>query len=321
MSCPFGKMFIPEGGKNNPNGLFIAINGIYNYGFIHTQASYLESGDNFKSVTEKVDTSIIPKQFTIYFTSSFIINNIVHIILKNKNTKKILSEKYIGQLNTTTQLNTIELSTSSVQDLENDYLILEIISINAQETDPCCDKLPSNIIINDTSRQFGSARFLCVPLEQYYELPTVTTTTTSEPFLIDFLTHPSSQSINLDANFTLSFSAISVNDIDYTYWIEYSNNNGSSWSKLSKPKVGKSRTTHSVILQASQEKIGYKYRIFISSPKIKYSNIAILNIILPTTTTTTTPACIAVTTTTTTESPYYGYYIKADTTIDKDINL
>ena len=85
MSCPFGKMFIPEGGKNNPNGLFIAINGIYNYGFIHTQASYLESGDNFKSVTEKVDTSIIPKQFTIYFRSSFIINNNLFLIINKFN--------------------------------------------------------------------------------------------------------------------------------------------------------------------------------------------------------------------------------------------
>jgi hypothetical protein len=208
--------------------------------------------------------------------------------------------------------------------LNNDHIILEIHSINAQETDPCCDKLPSNIIINDTVRPFGGARFLCVPLEQYYELSTTTTTTTTAPFIIDFLTHPTNQNVNLNANTTLSFSAISANDIDYKYWIEYSSNNGTSWSKLSRPRYGKSRQVYSNIIKASSEKNGYKYRVIISSPTLKISNVAILSIIFPTTTTTTPEPCVAVTTTTTTtttESPYYSYYIQSETEIEKDIDL
>ncbi|NBP00576.1 MAG: hypothetical protein EBU90_10710 [Proteobacteria bacterium] len=324
MSCPFGKIFIPKGGTISPNGLFVAINSIYHYGFIHSEDSYLESGDYFKTVTPEIKLSIIPKQFTIYFISPFSIDNIIHIVIKNKNTKTILAEKYIGQINTNTQLSTIELSTSSVHDLNNDYIILEIYSINAQETDPCCDRLPSNIIISDVPRDFGGARFLCVPLEQYYELPVATTTTTSAPFIIDFLTHPTNQNVNLDANTTLTFSAISANDVDYKYWIEYSSNNGASWLKLSRPKYGKSRQVYSNVIKASTEKNGYKYRVVISSPTLKISNIATLSIIFPPAATTTMPPCVAVTTTTTTtttESPYYSYYIQSETEIEKDIDL
>lgn len=298
--CPYGKLFIPKGSAYDSAGLKIHIqddNTSQIINFIHSQDVYLESGEKFVSVTEIINTTILPKKIKLYSNTVFIISNIIKLTIKNKNTKKVIASKYLGQKNQTNTIPYIEFSSPVTIDLNNDAIILEIDSLNSEETDPCCDKLPSQIIISDVPREVGGGRFLCVPLEQYYVLPTTTTTTTSPPFVIDFLTHPSNKTINLDSVTTLSFSAISTNDIDFTYWFEVSKNNGASWSKISSILNGKSRQVHSLLIQASSEKNNFKYRVVILTPITIISNIATLNIVFPTTTTTTAPPCIAVETT------------------------
>jgi hypothetical protein len=327
-NCPYGKIFLPKGSAFDQNsGLRVSIQDNSNNivaNFIHTQNSYLESGEKFTTVTELIDTNISPKKIILYCNSSLVIDNMIKLVIKNKNTKKIISSKYIGQLNQRTTLQFIEFSSPLTINLNNDAIILEIYSINWQDTEPCCDQLPSQIIISDVPREVGGSRFLCVPLEQYYVLPTTTTTVAPEPFLIDFITQPYGRTVNLNTYTTFSFSAISINDIDFSYWFEVSKDNGNSWSKVSKLSTGKSRQNHTLLVQASSEKNNYKYRALIVEPKIVQSSIGTLNIIFPTTTTTTPEPCVAVTTTTTTtttESPYYEYYIESQQDIEEDTDL
>lgn len=312
--CPYGKMFIPKGSVfNENNGLRLSIqddNKTHIAKFIHSADSFLESGEKFVSVTETINESIIPKKIKLYCNSLITIENMIKIVLKYRSTKKIIAIKYVGQLNQTSSFLFIELYSSLIINLNNDEVILEIHSINQQETDPCCDKLPSQIIVSDTPRVIGGPRFLCIPLEQYYTFSTTTTTTSSQPFIIDFLTHPSSQTVNLNTTTSFSFSAISTNDIDFSYWFEVSKNNGSSWSKISKISTGKSRQIHSLFIEASVEKNNFKYRIVISKPIKIISNIATLNIIFPTTTTTTPEPCI-----------YNQYYMEPQNDITEDIEL
>lgn len=327
-NCPYGKVFLPKGSVfDQNNGLRLSIQDNSTnivIGFIHSQDLYLESGEKFVTVTEKINTSIFPKKLVLYYNTSIVIDNMLKITLKNKNTKKIISTKYIGQLNQTTTFQFIEFSSPLIINLNDDAIILEINSINNQETDPCCDQLPFQVIISDVPREVGGPRFLCVPLEQYYILPTTTTTAAPEQFLIDFITQPYGRTVNLNTYTTFSFSAISVHDIDFSYWFEVSKNNGSSWSKISKLSTGKSRQVYTLLIHASSEKNNYQYRVSIVSPKVIQSTIATLNIIFPTTTTTTPEPCVAVTTTTTTtttQSPYYGYYIESQQEIEKDTEL
>jgi hypothetical protein len=350
MTCPYGKFFIRKGNAftTNNSGLRLSIdNGSENYiaNFIHSTDSYLESGDKFVSVTENIITHITPKKI-ILFGGPFIISNMIKLTLKNKSTKKIIASKYIGQLNQTMNVDYIKFTSPSIIDLHNDSIILEIDSIYWQDTEPCCDKLPSSINIVDVPREVGGSRFLCFPLEQYYILPPLTdgedavSTYSTIPSLyknkseyILTINNPIAHNdavfidtIPFGSDYTLLFVLTDLRlywagiETEFSYWIEQSINAATNWQRISDVKIGKTNNSYIIPIKPSTWASTYYYRIVTSNPfgyvdsQSLISNIFTLNfqpLVTTTTTTSTTPACISVsTTTTTTLGPSIGYLVE-----------
>jgi hypothetical protein len=295
--CPCGSLYLPKGKTFSTSGLSVFITATnldaiiaLELNFLHSEDIYLESGEKFITVTPIIRNHIRPNKLLISHASPIIFNNIIQVVVKDRVSKAILGTQYIGKYNETTTINSIVVDLHSSIDLYDNAIIIEIYSLCDNGSDPCCDKLPSEIDI-------VGPRLLCVPLEQYYVLPTTTTTTTPEPFTIEFLTSPTNQIVNANNKATFSFSAITMYDKDFKYWWEKSTDNGSSWQKASRLLEGKSRKIHTLVVLASLPMNGTKYRVVTVEPKIKYSNIATLFVIQPTTTTTTTTTFNPVTTT------------------------
>jgi len=294
-NCPCGSLYLTKGSAFASSGLRVTVtthSGIQSLDLIHSQDIYLESGEKFVTVTPIVKEHLTPTKLSIHYldNTDILLNNLIHIIVKDKLNKHILGTQYIGKYNETVRLNELSIDIHSSVDLYDNSFVIEIHSLCDNGSDPCCDKLPSAIDI-------VGPRLLCVPLNQYYVLPTTTTTTTPEPFTIEFLTMPTNQVVNSESGATFSFSAITIYDKDFTYWWEKSEDNGLSWNKASRLLVGKSRQIHTLVVASSLRMNGYKYRVVTIDPKIKYSNIAILYVVQPTTTTTTTTTFNPITTT------------------------
>ncbi|NDD84469.1 hypothetical protein EBZ38_09405 [bacterium] len=290
-TCPCGSLYLPKGSSFSASGINIIAssqNSTINLDLLHSQDIYLESGEKFVTVTPIIKQHIILNKISIQY--NILLQNIINIIVKDKINKKILGTKYIGKDNETTTFNELTVDLYSNIDLYNNAIIIEIYSLCDNGSDPCCDRLPSSIDI-------VGPRLLCVPLEQYYVIPTVTTTTTPEPFTVEFLTSPTNKVINMGSNAIFSFSAIAIYDGNFKYWWEKSEDNGFSWKKTSRTLDGKSRQINTLLVSSKSTINGTKYRVVIIEPKIKYSNIATLYIIQPTTTTTTTTTFNPITTT------------------------
>lgn len=293
--CPCGSMYLAKGSAFSTSGLYVSLVSStqnLNLDLLHSQDIYLESGEKFVTVTPFISENIVPQTLTIKnkTAQNIEINNVIQVVVKDKFNKRILGTRHIGKYTTPTSLNELSIELRGVTDLNNNAIIIEIYSLCDNGSDPCCDKLPSDIDI-------VGPRLLCVPLEQYYILPTTTTTTTPEPFTIEFLTHPTNQIVNENTNAIFSFSAISLYDKDFSYWWEKSTDNGVSWKKASRLLVGTSRKINTLVVLALSSMNGDKYRVVIIDPKIKYSNTATLFVVKPTTTTTTTTTFNPITTT------------------------
>lgn len=291
--CPCGSLYLPKGKSFSASGLRIdafVSNTITELNLLHAQDIYLESGEKFITVTPIIKEHFIPNKLSIAHGLPISINNVIHVVIKDKLSKAILGTQYIGKYNETTTIDNITVYLHSNIDLYDNAIIVEIHSLCDNGSDPCCDKLPSEINI-------VGPRLLCVPLEQYYVLPTTTTTTTPEPFTVEFLTSPTNQIVNANTKATFSFSAISLYDNNFKYWWEKSEDNGSSWKKASRLLEAQSRKINTLVVLASLSMNNTKYRVVIIEPKIKYSTNATLFVIQPTTTTTTTTTFNPVTTT------------------------
>ena len=296
-SCPCGSLYLPKGKAFSASGLSIVISSVnldaitvLELDSLHSEDIYLESGEKFVTVTPIITEHIIPTKISIVHSLPITVKNVIHVVIKDKLSKSIIGTQYIGKYNETTTIDNITVNLHSSIDLYDNAIIVEIHSLCDNGSDPCCDKLPSEIDI-------VGPRLLCVPLEQYYVLPTTTTTTTPEPFTIEFLTSPTNQIVNANTKATFSFSAISLYDNGFKYWWEKSEDNGSSWKKASRLLEGVSRKIHTLVVLAFLPMNGTQYRVVIVEPKIKYSNNATLFVIQPTTTTTTTTTFNPVTTT------------------------
>ena len=291
--CPCGSLYLPKGKAFSTSGLHINVsvgNSTTELNLLHSEDIYLESGEKFVTVTPIITEHVIPTKVAISYALPMTIKNIIQVIIKDKLSKAILGTQYIGKYNETTTVDDIAVDLHSSIDLYDNSIIIEIHSLCDNGSDPCCDKLPSEIDI-------VGPRLLCVPLGQYYVLPTTTTTTTPEPFTIEFLNTPTNQIVNANNKATFSFSAITIYDKNFKYWWEKSEDNGSSWKKASRLLEGESRKIHTLVVLATLPMNNTKYRVVIVEPKIKYSNVATLFVIQPTTTTTTTTTFNPVTTT------------------------
>jgi len=287
--CPCGSLYLPKGRAFSTSGLYVHIANL-ELDLLHSQDIYLESGEKFVTVTPIIRVHTTPIKMAISYDLPMTVKNVIQVVVKDKFSKTILGTQYIGKYNEATTINNIVLDLHSSIDLYENAIIIEINSLCDNGSDPCCDKLPSEIDI-------VGPRLLCVPLEQYYVLPTTTTTTTPEPFTIEFLTSPTNQIVNANNKATFSFSAITMYDKDFKYWWEKSTDNGSSWQKASRLLEGKSRKVHTLVVLATLPMNNTKYRVVTVEPKITYSNAATLFVIQPTTTTTTTTTFNPVTTT------------------------
>ena len=287
--CPCGYVRLSAGSAIMNGGLHISFNN-KTYPLLHSSNIILESGDKFVTVTDFVREHITPTNISIKQSSDIDIKHGIYIVIKDYNHKHVLATKYVGKYGSTLKLSSIDIDLHSTIDLYNNALIVEMISICDNLSDPCCDKLPSEINI-------VGPRLLCVPLERYYVLPTTTTTTTPEPFIIDFITTPEDVSVLIGDSATFSFSAVSLYDEPFVYWWEKSTDNGLSWTRVSRKLRGESRKINTLFLRPSLDMNNSLYRVTIINPKIKYSNAAKLTVIAPTTTTTTTTTFGPVTTT------------------------
>lgn len=324
-TCPCGSIMLPRGSKHIEYGLkckIISQQSDIDLDLLHNNTVILDSGQRFATASDKINTNIIPKEIIVYSNNeeNIISSNIIQIIVKEFNTKKIIATKVIGRLDSeytwekhiSNGKSSVSLYTDTNIDLVDNYLLIEFISICDNGLDPCCDKLPSEIALS-------GIKILCVPLGDYYDIPRITTTTTTTQAPIQFISHPITQTVYEGNPFYFTFSAATLDGSNFAYWWEESNNNGARWFTLIPESSGSSGQfiTYSGVADLSINNTIYRSTITI--PDVIYSNHATL-IVLATTTTTTT------TSTTTTTLPPVTYNLGVtnsllNTTTDNNIEF
>jgi hypothetical protein len=176
-------------------------------------------------------------------------------------------------------------STQSNIDLFNNALIIEIESICRYDYSPCCDSLPTNVQI------FGD-NVLCLPLDEYYDIEVVTTTT-KHPDTVYF-TEDLSASLE-DGKVKLTFTVDTYYHSDFTYFVELVSQECTKRLSLA---IDGSSNVQEVYIDDTYG--NNTYRIYVAYPEEAYSNTVFLE---NTTTSTTEAPDPELTTSYTTEPP------------------
>jgi hypothetical protein len=144
------------------------------YSFIHNQNVFLDSGQVFSSISEKLNNININ---SIIINLSSQLDHQIKVVLKTQS-NKVIAVKYIGTLYEQTSINNIEFKECELLLKEIDErIILQIYSICGSETKDCCDKLPDFTITSFIDN-------FCIPplcdfLIQIIVFPTTNGTTTT----------------------------------------------------------------------------------------------------------------------------------------------
>lgn len=171
--CICGSIFIPIGLKHNQQGSYISINGSQ-YGLIHNSDCILEKEQTFISTTTKLippqnQTTLLANNLTIAFNRQINLVNVIQVVVKIRETKKIIGQNIIGSFDSSTQLSNISIQLIDTFNLANLTLQIEILSLCKNTKTVCCDKLPSSVTLTNI-------------ISDIY----CTTTTTLPPFCTNF---------------------------------------------------------------------------------------------------------------------------------------
>lgn len=151
--CVCGSIMIPIGAKHSPSGSYISINDI-RYPLVHNIDALLDKEQQFISTT----TKLIPPQNSInLLTNNITINlgkelnliNVIQIIIKIRETKKIIGQNVIGSFDSSTSLSNINISLLETFNLANLTLQIEITSLCKNSKQVCCDALPSSVTLSN----------------------------------------------------------------------------------------------------------------------------------------------------------------------------
>lgn len=314
--CPCGEVNLPLGSfyKDKPiipfilpntvlghlSTLIISENDQYEAQLLHSTPVKIAKENKFITCTNLINEHIIGKKLAIFVDSNIfqrlIIENVIKIVVKEFNTKKILGIRTVGGFNSKTKIRSSDVidKPSIVVNLGGDFdlfdnaLIIEFISLCEYNNQPCCDSLPTDI------QTFGPS-VICIPLEDYYTQEEINpiTTTTSPPDSIIF-TQPLQANV-VDGKIQLTAKITTYYNSNYTYWFELLTSDCAI--RISDYLQG----TPNELVTFTETRYGsMSYRILVVSPTVAYSNTAFINY---TTTTTTIPPDPEVTTSYTTAPP------------------
>ena len=151
--CVCGSIIIPTGAKHNPDGSYISIDD-NRYPLVHNVDALLDKEQQFISTT----TKLIPPQNSInLLTNNVTINlgkelnliNVIQIVIKIRETKKIIGQNIIGSFDSSIGLSSINIPLLETFNLANLTLQIELISLCKNSKQVCCDALPSSVTLSN----------------------------------------------------------------------------------------------------------------------------------------------------------------------------
>lgn len=171
--CICGSMLIPIGAKYDPSGSFVSINN-NTYSLVHDSDSLLDKEQLFISTTIKLapqseSTNLIANNLSINLGKNINLINVIQVVVKIRETKKIIGQLILGSFDSATQINNINIQLIDTFNLANLTLQLEISSLCKNSKQVCCDRLPSSVSLTNV-------------INNIY----CTTTTTLPPFCTNF---------------------------------------------------------------------------------------------------------------------------------------
>ena len=294
-----GLLSIPDGKSGGIQLMMVdKDNKSCNVKLLHDQSTDVDAGGKFTTVSEKISCSLSVNTFVLYLNQpssySWVLENSITINIYNFRTNKLLATKVIGKQDSLVRLSTskykdkpcIVLSKCDPDvdfDLNDNFVKIEIISMCDGNASPCCDSLPTQIAVSGYNT-------LCIPLQDFYSVPSYpATTTTASPYsapaptisLLDDLAVKESSGVPyyvVDAHISTSDGS------DFAYWWERSEDN-TSWYRITDLKT---EATETLLALKEVKTRDYYYRLYFDSPEKKRSNVAFFNYPDPVTTTTTT---------------------------------
>ena len=294
-----GLLSIPDGKSGGIQLMMVdKDNQSCNVKLLHDQSTDVDAGGKFTTVSEKISCSLSVNTFVLYLNQpssySWVLENSITINIYNFRTNKLLATKVIGKQDSLVRLSTskykdkpcIVLSKCDPDvdfDLNDNFVKIEIISMCDGNASPCCDSLPTQIAVSGYNT-------LCIPLQDFYSVPSYpATTTTASPYsapaptisLLDDLAVKESSGVPyyvVDAHISTSDGS------DFAYWWERSEDN-TSWYRITDLKT---EATETLLALKEVKTRDYYYRLYFDSPEKKRSNIAFFDYPDPVTTTTTT---------------------------------
>jgi hypothetical protein len=177
VQCPYdpcicGSLFIPAGKNYNPSGSYISINNT-SYSLVNNSNSFLEKEQLFVATTQKLvpseSSNLTAANIDIYLGSSINLINVVQVIIKIRETKKIIGQVIVGSFDSLTNLDRLSVPLIDTFNLSNLTLQCEISSLCKNSKAICCDRLPSSVTLTNII-----SNIYC------------TTTTTLPPFCTNF---------------------------------------------------------------------------------------------------------------------------------------
>ena len=165
-NCNCGQIYVNAGLKYLNTGSYILLDN-KRYSLVNNVNTYIKYGDKFIVSCEKIvsDVPIIKNNLNIYLGNNTNITGSINIIVKIRQTQKILGQIIIDSINPD---GLIAIDIDSIN-LANLNLQLEILSICENNNTNCCDQLPTSITLTNK-----------------VDLIQCTTTTTRPPFCAQF---------------------------------------------------------------------------------------------------------------------------------------
>jgi hypothetical protein len=151
--CICGSLFIPAGKNYDPSGSYITINNTA-FSLVNSSSSFLEKEQVFVATTQKLvpseSSNLTASNIYLYLGPSIDLVNVIQVLIKIRETKKIIGQVIVGSFDTLTKLNRLSVPLIDNFNLSNLTLQVEISSLCKNSKLICCDRLPSSVTLTNT---------------------------------------------------------------------------------------------------------------------------------------------------------------------------